>query len=109
MRKGLALLIIIFHFVAVPAMAMELLTGTVISVDREKGRLLLQHAKTKNLVTVVIRPNRLPRFLEAGSKVKIWGDYNKRDPRTFKAKEIVQDRPGWPRKDPTGVRSRLVK
>ena len=109
MRKGLAILIIVFHFIAVPATAMDALTGTVISVEHKSGRLILQDADTLEHIIVVVRSDHLLGNVKAGSKIRLWGSYTQDDPPIFQAEKIVRE-PMWRReKDPTGVRSRLVQ
>ncbi|MFH2219760.1 MAG: hypothetical protein ABII68_08875 [Pseudomonadota bacterium] len=107
MRQSLALFILLAHFVTVPATAADLLQGTVVSIDRKGGRLILRQADTQKNVDVVILPDLVPGFLKAGDRITAWGQYIQRDPDVFQARKITRDRSREPGNDPTGVRSRL--
>jgi len=121
MRRGLALLIFVFYFIAAPAEAMDLIHGTVVSVEHRIGSLILLDADTLKHITVVIRSGRLPGNVEAGSEIRVWGTYAQDQPSVFQAQKIIRERPRRqekdpaevrPRrrdKDPTGVRSRLFQ
>ena len=121
MRRGLALFIFILYFVAAPAEAIDLIRGTVVSVEHRTGSLILRDAATLEHITVVIRSGRLPGNVEAGSEVRVWGRYAQDQPSVFQARKIIQERSGRREKDPdgagslrretdpTGVRSRLFQ
>ena len=121
MRRGLALLIFGFFLVAAPAEAIDLIRGTVVSVERGTGSLILLDAATLKHITVLVRSGRLPDNVVDGSEVRVWGRYAKDHPSVFQAQKIVQERPrrrqkdpaemepGGREKDPTGVRSRLFQ
>ena len=106
MRRGLALLIFVFYFIAAPAEAMDLIRGTVVSVEHRTGSLILLDAGTLEHITVVIRSGRLPGNVEAGSEVRVWGRYVQDQPSVFQAQKIIQERPRRREKDPDGVKSR---
>ncbi|MBW1849901.1 MAG: hypothetical protein JRJ15_00415 [Deltaproteobacteria bacterium] len=107
MRRGLALLSMIFLLAAVPAAAADLLAGTVVSVERKNGKLILRQADMKKDIEVLIHPDLIPGFVESGVKVTAWGDYVQRDPDVFQARKITPEKSRKRGKDPTGVRSRL--
>jgi hypothetical protein len=121
MRRGLALLVFVIYLVAAPAEAIDLIRGTVVSVEHGAGTLILLDAGTLKHITVVIRSDRLPGNVEAGSEIRVWGRYAQDQPSIFQAQKIIQERPRQrekdpagvePRrrdKDPTGVRSRLFQ
>jgi hypothetical protein len=106
MRRGLALLIFVFYFVAAPAEAIDLIRGTVVSVEHRTGSLILLDADTSEHITVVIRSGRLPGNVAAGSEVRVWGRYAQDQPSVFQAQKIIQERPRRQDKDPNGVESR---
>ena len=107
MRRGLALLIMIFLLVTAPLAAAEPLKGTVTSVKRESGRLILRQVETKKDIEVLIRPDLIPASVESGVQVTVWGEYSQRDPDVFQARKITPEQSKERGKDPTGVRSRL--
>lgn len=107
MRRGLALLIIIFHMASVPLVAAGPLKGTVASVKRESGRLILRQVETQKDIEVLIRPDLIPASMESGVQVTVWGEYIQRDPDVFQARRITIEQSKERGKDPTGVRSRL--
>lgn len=107
MRRSLALFIIFACFAAVPSTASDFLEGTVASIDRNGGRLVLLQADTQKRVNVAVLPGLLPGFVKIGTRITAWGDYIQRDPDVFQARKITRQRSRGPEKDPTGVRSRL--
>ena len=107
MQRGLALFIIIFHLTTFSAAAADFLRGTVVSVDRKNGRLILRQADAKKDIEIVISPDLLPEFVAAGVKITARGEYTRRAPDVFRATKITRERSREGAKDPTGVRSRL--
>lgn len=107
MRQSLAFFILLVHFVTVPAMAADLLQGTVVSIERKGGRLVLRQADTQKNIDVVIPADLMPGFVKTGDRITAWGQYIQRDPDVFQARKITRERSRRPGNDPTGVRSRL--
>lgn len=105
MRRGLALLVFVFYLVAAPAEAIDLIRGTVVSVEHGIGSLILMDAATLKHITVVIRSDRLPGNVAAGSEVRVWGRYAQDQPSVFQAQKIIRERSRRREKDPAGVRS----
>lgn len=105
MRRGLALLVFVFYFVAAPVEAMDLIRGTVVSVEHRIGSLILLDAATLEHITVVIRSGHLPGNVEAGSEIRVWGRYAQDQPSVFQAQKIIRERPRRRENDPAGVRS----
>jgi len=97
----------IFHLATVPAAAADLLSGTIISVERKNGRLILRQIETRKDIEVLIHPDLIPASVESGVKVTVRGEYIQRDPDVFQARKITPERSKERGKDPTGVRSRL--
>lgn len=88
-----------------PAIAgAEMVSGTVLSVDREQGVIILRTDSQQALrVHTDISP--LPRRMIAGKRIRIWGAYEPGINR-FTATDIRG--PGKsPHHDPTGVRARI--
>jgi len=106
-----------------PAKAMEVFLGTVEKIDREEGRMTLrmiggaeeasgeasadENESAQGSVTVEIAPERLPRHLQPGDTIRIWGDYMGRDAGVIRADTVRSGMRGGRRGDPTGVRGRL--
>lgn len=126
--------LILIVFFTTPAKGDELILGTVRSVDRDKGEVLLDLPESpweslgkdaaefgKNEPVTVRMPSAdLPSSLAPGSVVRVWGNFSAGDRRMFQA-EAIRSRPpgtshnlsppGGPpfKRDPTGVRGRLQK
>ncbi len=100
-----------------PAQAMEILMGTVHSVDREQGIIVLGKPENSGFctacsdmddqaeMTVNIRPEDIPDDVAPGQMLRVWGEYNGQ---IFEAESVRGRCCGMGRgNDPTGVRSRL--
>ncbi|MFC1812635.1 hypothetical protein ACFL03_08075 [Thermodesulfobacteriota bacterium] len=99
-------MIFVLYLVAAPAEAIDLIRGTVVSVEHRTGSLILLDADTSGHITVVIRSGRLPGTVAAGSEVRVWGRYMQDQPSVFQAQKIIQERPRRREKDSDGVKSR---
>ncbi len=103
------------------ANGMDVLLGTVISVEQESGKVVLEILQGFNEsdsekasdkpkeITIMIEPERIPPCVAAGKIVRIWGDYIKEDKSQFKAVHISGGGFYNQKGDPTGVRSRIGK
>lgn len=123
MRACVFILIVLFGSLPFPAKAMEVFLGTVETIDREEGRMTLrmiggsgetsgdasagEEGDAQGPVTVEIAPERLPRHLQPGDTIRIWGDYMGRDAAVIRADTVRSGMRGGRRGDPTGVRGRL--
>lgn len=95
------------------ALAQEILLGTVISIDRDKGIFVLRLDNSKGeappLVTIHsgVSDNEafLPDCVEVGGSVRVWGQYDGESTGSFRA-NVVRG-PGLGQYDRSGVRSRL--
>jgi hypothetical protein len=112
------------NLAASPAISMDVISGTVVAIEREKGVLFLRVAdqpgmvkadskvkvdKTPKEITVRIPPERLSKGIVIGKKVQVWGDYATSKTAIFRAQHIRGKHFQGVRADPTGVRSRLGK
>jgi|GEM_PF-6224805 len=97
------------------AASAELIWGTVVSLDREKGEMHLRmkgasaksafHERKAERVRVRFFPEELPGDIRPGAAVNVWGRCLKTDPPVFGATTVKRQQRGYG--DPTGVRSRL--
>ena len=103
------------------AWAKNVLLGTVVSIDREKGEMIVrlngspsffsdgsdqEEETVPETITVYFSPDRLPGDIRDGKMVRLWGNIESNIYFKFKATYIrnVSRRLGH---DPTGVRSRI--
>lgn len=117
------LLIILIHFLSVPAAASDAILGTVVSVDRENGEMTVRLSGASDssdeisdqgddfvpeIVTVSFTPDQLCENIKEGKLIRLWGNFESGSQNTFKATHIRSGnrRGGY---DPTGVRTRLGK
>ena len=107
MRRVLLFTMISLLFLAVSAGAMDSIMGTVVSLERNSGTIIIQQAGTPKKITIVISPGQLPGFVEIGTTIRAWGNYSKDDPLKLHASKITRAPSPGSREDPTGVRSRL--
>ena len=107
MRCGLLFAIMVFSLAAVNAGAADAISGTVVSLERDTGMMVILQAGTRKRITISISPGRLPGSVKIGTTIQAWGDVAKNDPLKFQASKIDPS-PGSTG-DPTGVRSRLQK
>ena len=123
MRACVFILIFLFGSLPFPAKAMEVFLGTVEKIDREEGRMTLRmidgvtetsgdvsadgKGSAQESVTVEITPERLPRHLQPGDTIRIWGEYMGRGSAVIRADTVRSGIRGGRRGDPTGVRGRL--
>jgi hypothetical protein len=126
MRTHLVILILILTCLfPISLFAEDVLLGTVLSVEKAKGEIVLDlpdnpwgdegpESKGRS-VLVHMAPENIPDNLETGIVIRVWGNYMNGPPRIFQA-DTVRGRwmkPGMPKPppgamvDPTGVRSRL--
>ncbi len=107
----------------------DILTGRILSIDREKGEMVLVPGNCKQCplnetkenttehvgsgvsppVPVIISAGHIPFFAKPDSFVRAWGEFSKESDTHFMAHRIAG--PGWRHSEPdsTGVRSRLRK
>lgn len=86
----------------------SVLSGTVVSLNPEQGRLVVLQDGTMRVVNV-LATGTLPPSVRTGVHVTIWGSVTKTRPSAFRAQRIVVDKSGGKKNDPTGVRSRLIR
>jgi len=107
MRWGLLFAVMGFSLVAVNAGAADAISGTVVSLERDTGMIVILQTGTRKRITISISPGRLPGSVKIGTTIQAWGEVAKNDPLKFQASKI-EPSPGSAG-DPTGVRSRLQK
>jgi hypothetical protein len=103
MGKYSAILIILFYVVtsAAQVMAMDVIRGTVVSVDREKGQLVIRSLSRNNStppekrnstdpdeITVKVAPDQLPGYVVSGKKIRMWGSFEEGENRRFRAEHV---------------------
>lgn len=122
MRRITILLIILLHSIGGPAEAFDTVLGTVVSVDREKGEMIVRLTRSPALlqkkseqgqafasdVTVHFTRDSLCKGIKNGELVRLWGSFESGSTNTFTAAHIRRGS-RRSRDDPTGVRSRLGK
>jgi len=96
-------------FLAVSAIAMDSIMGTVVSLERSSGTIIIQQAGTGKKITIVTSPGQLPGSVGIGTTITAWGNYSKGDALKLHASKITHSPSPGSREDPTGVRSRLHK
>ncbi len=114
MRRFVVILNLVFHLSAVPAFAADVLLGTIRSVDREKGEMLVDvldydgdAEELPESVTIRVAPEHLAGPIPAGEVVRIWGNFVRGSSHMFDAATIRGRSFHLRGRDPTGVRSRL--
>ncbi len=117
MRTYFIFIMIFFNIAVKPVGAADMLLGTVASVDRETGEIVLQldelpdktaYPAQSKTITVKISPDHIPECVAIGKTVRVWGEYINGGGPVFQAEHIRGG--GFGRgmnADPTGVRSRL--
>ncbi len=112
MIQNYLIILIIFSafFSTAPATA-NIVTGTVKSIDFNKGTIVLtvinSSVKNQKEIIVRIKPVNLPKNLTTGKRIRTWGYYINKTSGIFQGKFV--SKPGcrkW-RRDSTGVRCRL--
>lgn len=121
MRYITFFLIILVNIITVSAWAKNVLLGTVVSIDRGKGEMIVrlndpryffsegsrqEEETAPETITVYFLPDRLPENIKKGKLVRLWGSIEPNVYLKFKATYIrnVSRKVGY---DPTGVRSRI--
>lgn len=105
--RGCILLLIILTLLPgtlQPAMAMDVLLGRIVSIDRQEGTMVLRPSGKEEPVTVNFIPDNLPGFVREGILVRVWGDFDPQKTEIFQATTIRNSGTGH---DPTGVRERI--
>lgn len=114
-------MIILVNIITVSAWAKNVLLGTVVSIDRGKGEMIVrlndstsffsegsgqEEETAPETITVYFSPDRLPEDIKKGKLVRLWGSIEPNVYLKFKATYIrnVSRKVGY---DPTGVRSRI--
>ena len=126
MRRFLVILATVLAFLPFPAWAGNVMVGSVVSVDREKGEvevLPLGIGAEKDMpdgetIKISVPPDRLPSYVVDGARIRIWGDWTP-DARSSVAFSPLRGAPPGgappapgappPPPDPTGVRSRITQ
>lgn len=86
-----------------PAMADDHLNGQVMSLDREKGTVVVRPSDSKKFTDdVTIRMERLPAELQPGARIRVHGRFQPGDRLRFDAERLKIRHA-----DPSGVRARL--
>lgn len=108
MRLVMAIVVAVMTLTAAPVLAAQL-TGTLVSISPEEGRMLVMPSDRQAFITVLIPADRWPPGLQPGVVVSIEGTYSEKNRQLFLGGSISTDHPAPPsrRRDPTGVRSRL--
>ena len=92
------------------AIAVEVITGKVVTVDRENRRLVLTLlASGKDQMIIEFEQGRMPPDLKAGEIVRVKGNFSMKSDRVLSSRKIWCSCPvrgGW---DRTGVRRRLFE
>jgi hypothetical protein len=94
---------------AVTAWADDGINGTIVSVDRKTGKMVLLESTTMRPVQVAISSAQMSSSLRVGSSIRVWGKAAKGNPSIFHATKFQIFSPGPRESDPTGVRSRLYR
>lgn len=110
------LTIAVFSFCA-PVRASDVVLGTIVSSAPEKNEIVVRPVgvkvadgkKSEKDITVKFAADRFPKNLKTGETIRVWGDFHKKMPRQFKGGKVTSGSFRKPSKDPTGVRSRLMR
>ena len=110
MRINLVILIFFICLSSLPAMAADVIMGTVQSIDRDRGELALKvmDSSADDLEEVIVKadPEELS-SISVGKVIRVWGNYESGMTGTFQAESITGRSLHGRKHDPTGVRSRL--
>jgi len=91
-------------------MAVEVIAGKVVTVDRENGRLVLAPLESgKDQMIIEFEQGRMPLDLKAGEIVRVKGNFSMKSDGVLSSRKIWCSCPvrgGW---DKTGVRRRLME
>ena len=97
-------LFLILLLLCPPIAGAEMISGTVLQVERDRGDIVLKTARDREIQVHTTSP--LPRRVQAGREIRAWGEFTADD--QFQATDIRG--PGRHHGlDPTGVRLRLHK
>lgn len=114
-------MIILVNIITVSAWAKNVLLGTVVSINREKGEMIVrlnnpryffsdgsdqEEETAPETITVYFSPDRLSEDIRDGKLVRLWGSIESNVYFKFKATYIRNVSRGEGH-DPTGVRSRI--
>ena len=120
MRRILFFLIILIFLVTIPAAAADVVLGTVVSLDRDTGKMTVRlsggfnadNAPEDNtgpeIINVKFTAGQLGKSIKEGQLIRLWGRFDSGAPNVFQATEI-ETSGRQNRLDPTGVRGRLGK
>ncbi|MBW1855691.1 MAG: hypothetical protein JRJ00_13590 [Deltaproteobacteria bacterium] len=125
MRIILSVFIVMFHFLLLNVQAEEIIVGRVVSLDRANEKITVvissgleedgnslknsdqsDNSSTLPLITVFTANSNFPCWVEPGSLVRIWGDFD-RGSGIIKAKSLSRAKLRSGSSDDTGVRRRL--
>ncbi len=91
-------------------MAVEVVAGKVVTVDREHKQIILDPIEEdKDQVVIMFEQGEVPSGLQAGELVRIKGDFSVVSDGLLKSQKIWCSCPVRLRRDRTGVRRRLFK
>lgn len=110
MRSRLIIAMTCLTLWAVHAWAiMPSIEGTVVSLDRGTGTIIIKESGSQDRITIRVSPNRIPGAVGKGTTIKAWGSFTSEGAMSFRASRISTAGSPGSGKDPTGVRSRLLK
>lgn len=93
-----------------PVLAVEVVAGKVVTVDREHKQIVLDLPdEDKNQVVLMFEQGEIPSGLQAGELVRIKGDFTVVSDGLLKSQHIWCSSPARLRRDRTGVRRRLFE
>jgi hypothetical protein len=104
---GILVIVIVAAVGLAPVWAAELLEGVVVSVRPSGGSFVLLAGSELRSVTVEYRGGKLPATVAPGRRLRVRGSFAKSG--VFQAVGITSAPASDTRKDPTGVRSRLLR
>lgn len=93
-----------------PVLAVEVVAGKVVTVDREHKQIILDPSdENKNQVVIMFEQGEIPSGLKAGELVRIKGNFSVVSDGLLKSQKIWCSCPARLRRDRTGVRRRLFE
>lgn len=112
MQRGYLIAVCLACHLAAAGWAASVVQATVVSMDRDNGRIVALESGTMRVITVSVSPAQIPGSVRVGTPVTLWGDFADPGAGLFRATRIGANvtggGSGW-QNDPTGVRSRLFR